>query len=242
MTAAILDRDLTSGWLDAALRIARLRLPMAQARPLLREALAEADLGEAALKKTVTALTRIWLTPVEQQTRAAMWAVAHADRSTDWRPLHLGAMLANEPFVRSLLTACGREQKARGTIDTVALRSRMRDTHGPRRSIDVATQRCVKTLRNLGVLDGDPQSSVSTAGAVSITNPELAAWLVHCLLLGRGAESIAIEDLGHAPEFFGLKLPAVLPRSAAGVSKHTEGVGRTVLALDTYSGASTTLW
>lgn len=233
MSAAILDRDLTGGWLDAALRIARRRLPVAEARPLLREALADGALGDAALTKTVTALTRIWLGPVERRTRQALWAVDYADRTTDWRPLHLGSMLAQEPFVRSLLHACGREQKARGTIDTVALRTRMRDSHGPTRSIDVSTQRGVKTLRSLGVLDGDAQSSISTAGSLRIADPELGAWLVHCLLLGRGAESIAIEDLGHAPEFFGLKLPAVLPRSAAGVSKHAEGVGRTVFALDT---------
>ncbi len=233
MTAAVLDRDLRSAWLDAALRVARQRFPLLEARLLLKAELADSALGDEALKKTVTALTRIWLSPVNRHAKQALWAVQYADRSTDWRPLHLGAMLAHEPFVLSLLEACGREQKARGSIDTVALRARMRDCHGPRRSIDVATQRGVQTLRSLGLLQGEAQSSASTGGSLEVVDPELAAWLVHCLLLGRGAESVAVEDLGHAPELFGVKLPAVLPRSAAGISKHTEGVGRTVFALDT---------
>jgi len=233
MTAAVLDRDLKSVWLDAALRVARQRLSLAEARSLLRDELAGSSLGDEALKKTVTALTRIWLSPVASQKTHALWAIDYADRSTDWRPLHLGAILAREPFVQSLLHACGREQKARGSIDTVALRARMRDTFGPRRSIDVATQRGVQTLRGLGVLEGEAQSSTSTGGCLEVSAPELAAWLVHCLLLGRGAESVAIKDLGHAPELFAVRLPAVLPRSAAGISKHTEGVARTVFALDT---------
>ncbi len=232
MSTAVLDRDLSSVWLDAALRVARKQLPLGEMRDQLRRALVDAPLSEAALKKTLTALTRVWLQPVERQAGHTLWALEHADRSTDWRPLHLGAMLADEPFIRSLLDACGREQRAKGVINTVALRARMRDTYGPKRSIDRATQRGVKTLRNVGVLEGPPQASISQAGCLVITDAELAAWLVRCLLLGRQAESIAVDDLGHTPELFGLCLPSALPRSAAGVSKHMEGVGRIVLALD----------
>ncbi len=230
--AAVLDRDLSAGWLDAALTIARAGKPLAEGRTALTRALADAPLGDAALRKTVTALTRVWLQAVTEQQPYAIWAVEYSDRTTDWRALHVGALLAREPFVRDLLSACTFEQRAKGQLDTVALRRRMRNTHGAKRSIDIATQRGVKTLRSLGLLTGDPQASISGAGALQITDAELAAWLVRCLLSARGAESIAVEDLSHAPELFGLQLPAALPRTAAGVTKHVEGVGRTVLALD----------
>jgi hypothetical protein len=189
-------------------------------------------LGEEALEKTLTALTRIWLQPVERRAEHMLWALKYADRTADWRPLHLGALLSSEPFIRSLLDACGREQHAKGEVNTVALRARMRNVYGPKRSIDRATQRGVSTLRSVGVLEGAPQASISRVSCLVITDAELAAWLVRCLLLGRHAESIAMEDIGHAPELFGLRLPSAFPRSAAGVSKHMEGVGRTVLALD----------
>lgn len=233
MQTPVLDRDLSSVWLDVALRVARQQRPLAQMRDQLRRALMDTSLGEAALKKTLTALTRIWLQPVERRAGHTLWALEYADRSTDWRLLHVGAMLANEPFIRSLLAACGREQRAKGEIDTVALRARMRNVYGPRRSIDRATQRGVKTLRSIGVLEGQPQASASQVGCLAVNDAALGAWLVRCLLLGRQAESIAIEDLGEAPELFWLRLPSAFPRSAAGISKHTEGIGRTVLALDT---------
>lgn len=230
--SAVLDRDLSTAWLDAALKVARRDLELPEARQALKEALAMAPLREAALKKTITALSRIWLQPLQQGTPHLVWAREYSDTAADWRPLHLGALLAGEPFIRDLLSACSLEQRARGELDTVALRARMRNAHGAKRSIDIATQRGVKTLRSLGLLTGDPQASVSKAGRLPITDGELAAWLVRCLLLGRGAESIAIEDLSHAPELFAVTLPAALPRSAAGVTKHVEGLGRTVLALD----------
>lgn len=230
--SAVLDRDLSSEWLDAALKVARQDLELNEARQALIEALSTAPLGNAARKKTVTALSRIWMQPIRQGAPHLIWAREYSDTVTDWRPLHLGALIAGEPFIRHLLSACTLEHRARGQLDTVALRARMRNTHGAKRSIDIATQRGVKTLRSLGLLTGERQGSISHASLLRITDGELAAWLVRCLLLGRGAESIAIEDLSHASEFFALTLPAALPRSAAGVTKHVEGLGRAVLALD----------
>lgn len=229
---AILDRDLNSSWLDTALTVASLAGDLPAARADLLARLREEPLGEAALKKTVTALTRIWLQPAAESASYAAWALQHKHEVNDWRPLHVGALLAREPFMCSLLGACAMELRGKGQVDTVALRGRMRDVYGPKRSIDVATQRGVKTLRNLGLLIGAPQESLSTRDGIAIRDPQLATWLIHCLLLGRGAESIALEDLSHAPEFFGLELPAALPRAAAGLTKHTEGIGRTVFAMD----------
>lgn len=230
--SAILDRDLSSGWLDTALIVACHPGELRAARTELLASLSGEPLGDAALKKTVTALTRIWLQPAAESAPYAVWALKHKDGMDDWRPLHIGALLVREPFFRSLLSACSMELRGKGQVDTVALRSRMRDTYGPKRSIDIATQRGVKTLRSLGILAGAPQESVSDREGLIIQDPQLAAWLIGCLLLGRGAESIALEDLSHAPELFGMELPAALPRAAAGLRKHMEGVGRAVFALD----------
>jgi hypothetical protein len=228
----VLDRDLNLAWLDSALAVARQTKPPSEARVMLVEALREAPLGVAALKKTLTALSRIWLNPVAERRSYALWAVDYTDRTTDWRVLHLGALLVTEPFVRDLLSACAFERRARGELDTVALRARMRNKYGPKRSIDVATQRGVKTLRSLGLLAGDPQVSISRPGLLTVRDGDLALWLIRCLLLGREAESIALEDLSHAPELFAVQLPSALPRAAGGLTKHSEGIGRTVLALD----------
>lgn len=229
MTGALLDRELKVAWLTKALALAADQVPTAEARQLLREGLVAEGLGQEAAAKTVTALSRVWLLPVERGDPWTGWPLQAERDLRDLRAFHLGALLATEPFFRSLLEAAGREARASETVNTVAVRKRLRDQHGPRRAIDVAAQRGIKTLRELGVLIGEPSDSISVVGKLKITDNELAAWLVRCLLEGRGTEFIPQADLAHAPEFFGLVLPRVLPRKAAGITQHAEGLGRTVL-------------
>jgi hypothetical protein len=229
MTGALLDRELKVTWLTKALALAADQVPTIEARQLLRERLIAEGLGQEAAAKTVTALSRVWLLPVERGDFWTCWPLQAERDLRDLRPFHFGALLATEPFFRSLLEAVGREARASETVNTVAVRKRLRDQHGPRRAIDVAAQRGIKTLRELGVLIGEPSNSTSVVGKLQITDAELAAWLVRCLLEARGAESIPLADLGHAPEFFGLVLPRALPRKAAGITQYAEGLGRTVL-------------
>ncbi|MCC2309167.1 hypothetical protein [Cellulomonas chengniuliangii] len=228
----LLDRDLDVRWLDAALRVAREGLELADARDTLATELADEPLGAAAMKKTLTALTAVWLRPASSRNEITDWALRHSASAPDWRPLHFGALLVSQPSFRVLLHACGRELVAAGGVDTVAVRRRMRAAFGPRRTVDIATQRGIKTLRSLAVLAGDPSSSHSARGHLSATDPELAAWLVRCLLDSRQAESMSVDDVIHAPEFFALKLPKTFPRQAVGLRRHSEGIGRVVLVLD----------
>lgn len=231
MTAALLDRDLDAQWLDASLRIARTRDSPQAARQALLGALSDAPLGQVALVKTVTALSRVWLTPAGSAAPVLDWAIDQAGQYADWRPLHFGALLATQSFFRTLVDSCGRELIGRDVVSTVDLRRRMRDNLGPRRSVDIATQRGVKTLRSLGLLVGEFSSSVSSRGSLEVNDPELGAWLVRCLLTGKGSESIGVEELMHAYELFAVSLPQFLPRVSTGLTRHTEGVGRTVYAL-----------
>lgn len=231
MTAALLDRDLDAQWLDASLRIARTRDSPQAARRALLGALGDAPLGKAALVKTVTALSRVWLNPARSAAPVLEWALDQSGQYADWRPLHFGALLATQSFFRTLVDSCGRELIGHDVVSTVDLRRRMRDNLGPRRSVDIATQRGVKTLRSLGLLVGRGSSSLSSRGSLEVDDPELGAWLVRCLLTGKGAESIGVDELTHAYEFFAVSLPKFLPKASAGLTRHTEGVGRTVYAL-----------
>lgn len=239
MAGALLDRELKVTWLTKALILSVDQVPIVDARQLLREGLLAEGLGREAAVKTVTALSRIWLLPVQRQDPWTTWALTVERDLRDLRPFHLGALLATEPFFRSLLEAVGREARASESVNTIAVRKRLRDQYGPRRLIDVATQKGVKTLRDLGLLIGEPASSISRVGNLEISDPELAAWLVRCLLEGRGSESIPQAELTHAPEFFGLSLPRALPRRAAGITQHAEGLGRTVLARSIPAASST---
>jgi hypothetical protein len=200
-------------------------------RSTLKTALADAPLADEARKKTVTALARTWITPRSEAVGVVKWATLHHDEVNDVRPLHLGALLATQPFFADLLAETGRVFAAGASeVNTPELRRRMCAIWGSRRSVDVGVQRGVKTMRAIGVLSGRPSSSTSVRSWLEVT-PDIAAWLARTLLVARGADSVGVDDLRVSPELFAIRWPRVFPRIAEGVEQHVEGVGRRVLVL-----------
>jgi hypothetical protein len=171
--------------------------------------------------------------PAPEAAPLVAWARQEAPALRDRRPLHVGVLLATQPFFADLLEFAGLLGRTDRQVATPDLRARMKKTWGVRRSVDIATQRGVKTLRALGLLVGDPSSSISIFGQLKVDDGEMAAWLVGCLLVARDYESISTDTLRQAPEFFAVQLPANLPRKSRWIATHREGVGRTVLEVRT---------
>ena len=225
----LLDRNLALPWLDTALTMSLKHSDPMEARHALRDSLVSAPLADTARKKTVTALSRTWITPCPEASSVIQWAQENQGKFVDSRPLHLGALLATQPFFASLLSETGRMFFAGATeVNTSELRRRMKGLWGARRSVDVSVQRGVQTMRALGLLEGQPASSRSVRSWIEVT-PEVAAWLARGLLLARDADSIGTEDLRLAPELFSVRWPRRIARSAVGVEEFAEGNGRTVL-------------
>ena len=226
----ILDRPLEPDWLDVALRIGRDELPRAEARKRLELLLRDAELGPTARKKTVTALARLWIEPPPAAARMLDWGAQRLFDVGDTRPVHLAAILATYPFFGDVCAAAGRLLSLEGAVSTPELRQRVRGAWGHRRSIDVAVQRAVKTLRALGVLSGSPGASLSGPGERLNVPDDAAGWTVHALMLTRGVDSIEQSDIRSAPELFGLGLPVGELDSYPLLERHSEGGGRVVYA------------
>ena len=56
-------------------------------------------------------------------------------------------------------------------------------------------------------------------------------WLVHALLLARGAEAMADSDLRAAPELFAVVWPTSIENGYPHLERHSEGGGRVVYAI-----------
>lgn len=227
----LLDRDLDISWLDTALQVAADRNSTIPPRQRLEFSLRDACLADEARKKTVTALARSWFEVDPAARDLVAWAVEHAAEVVDTRAIHVGVLLATQPFFSDVCTAVGRVLALQGQITTPELRQRMKEKWGQRRSVDLSTQRAVKTLRSLQLVTGAPGSSVSTKGqSITVVGP-WAPWLVHALLLARGAEAMADSDLRTAPELFAVVWPTAMPNGYPHLERHTEGGGRVVFAL-----------
>lgn len=227
----LLDRDLTHAWLDAALNLATSATPLEQARITLTERLECEPLGEEARSKTVTALTRTWLNPDPSVRRILDWAIAHSVEQLDSRPLHIGALLVTQPFFADQAAVVGRILTVQDDVDTRTVRARMRALWGPRRAVDVAVQRTIKTMRSLGMLQGTAGESLSRkAPQINVRTPVTGGWLAACLLQARDADSISTTEFFHAPELVYLHLPTQLELVESGLQRFSEGAGRSVLS------------
>lgn len=227
----ILDRPLEPEWLDAALRIARAESDPDAVRRHLRVLLDGAGLGTTARIKTITTLVRVWADPPADAAEAIAWARRELGDADDLRAVHFAALLATYPFFGDVCTEVGRVLALEEEVNTPDIRARLRASWGDRRSVHNAVQRSIKTLRAFGVLTGSAGTSVSRRGLVLPASPNAGRFLVHALLLTRGAQSIDEREVGSAPELFGLELPKRFEDAYHLLERHREGGGRTVLAV-----------
>jgi len=228
---AILDRALSTEWLDAALRIAAQEDQPSDRRDLLDVALREDLPAPAARDKTLVALSHVWLTPPVVTEPMIRWAIGTAPALDDTHPLHVGALLATYPFFGDVCAAVGRMTALGQPAHTPEIRRRVRERWGDRQTVDVAAQRCIRTLRSLGLLVGDTGSSTSRTAPRLKVPRALRAWLIHALLISRGIDAVDEREVRKAPELFGLDLPPSggQDREYPFIERHTEGGGRTVL-------------
>jgi hypothetical protein len=227
----LLDRDLTRAWLDMAMTVAATQPEVEEARVELHRRLENSGLGEAARTKTVTALVRSWYTPDPLLQPLVSWAAQQSHVLADSRPLHMGVLLATQPFFADQIAIVGRILAVQDDVETPTVRSRMKAVWGPRKAVDNAVQRTIKTMRSLGMLEGSPSESLSQRAAPISVEPKVAGWLAACLLRARGADAISSTELAAAPELCYVDMPTLTAGSNPWLMRHSEGAGRTVLTL-----------
>lgn len=227
----ILDRPLEPAWLDAAFRVGREANDLHDARRQLEEMLANTDLQKEGRAKTITALVRTWVDPPRASAPAVIWAREALTADICGRDMHLGALLAAYPFFGDVCACIGRSLALEEHVATTDLRSKLISIWGDRKTVHVSVRFAVKTLRAFELLTGDAGTSLSQRGVRLDVAPHTGRWIVHALLLCRGAEAIDERDVRSAPELFGLELPDRFENGYPLIERHAEGGGRTVLAL-----------
>ena len=221
----VLDRALTVDLLDAALRIATEHPNHLAARQLLGVALRDLVTPQEAENKTKKILTRVWVAPPASAQPMIGWAIEHQDQFVDRRALHYGALLATFPFFGSIAAAVGRQIHIDGAADRRTVRTHARVTFGEREFIDAGASKSLRTMRNLGLLDG-LRDGPYQVGARPLVPASLSSWFLHALILTRQVESASVGDLSRAFELSFLEIVPSTPPYPF-IELHAEN-GRTV--------------
>lgn len=226
----VLDRALTVDLLDVALRIATEHRKDPTARQLLAVALRDLVTRQEAENKTKKVLTRVWVAPPANVQPMIGWAIEHQEQFADRRALHYGALLATFPFFGSIAAAVGRQIHIDGAADRQRVRTHARVTFGEREFIDAGASKSLRTMRNLGLLEGPPGGHFHATARPRVS-PRLSSWFLHALILTRQIESASVSDLSHAFELSFLELVPSAPPYPF-LEMHAEN-GRTVAVAHT---------
>ena len=130
--------------------------------------------------------------------------------------------LAVYPFWGGVASHVGRILRLQGSASAGQVQRRMRESHGDRRTVYVATQRTLRSFVDWGVLTDTGVRGVYAAGSpVEINASSLAAWLAEALLVGgKGA-----TDAGHLlrdPSLFPFRIAPMTARDLVAQSPRLE--------------------
>ena len=194
----------------------------AQLTVALREHTTDAD-TKAGLK---WAVSRIWINPPPPASTMIRRAIDNPRHFPDRRLMHAGALMAIVPFVGSALGQLGRSFALDQTLTVPDLRRRLVARWGETSTVHAAAGKTVTSLRRLGIVEGGGHQPVTRCTPLP-ASPHASAWLIHAVILSRGAESIEAREATTAPELFWTD-PTTPSLDYPHLELHTEAANRQI--------------
>ncbi|RJF76305.1 hypothetical protein [Rhodopseudomonas palustris] len=205
------DRTINLEWLDiAAARILR-REPPSEIRKALwdfLEDLVPGNTNSSGRGKTLTVLTRIWLTVPDQIEPLRTSAIKRlASANGDNRvAVHWAMVIATHPFFFDVATHVGKLLALHSQAHRTQIKRRMAESWGDRSTLERAIQHVLKSMAQWGVLHtGSEKGSLVVARNPIHVSDEIAELLVHGIMLSRG-RGMPFSQLVRHPALFPFKL------------------------------------
>ena len=215
------DRTIHLEWLDiAAARVSRGDAP-SEIRKVLwdfLEDLVPGNTNNSGRGKTLTVLTRIWLTVpdhVQLLRKNALKCLASAN-GENRVAIHWAMVVATHPFFFDVATHVGKLLALHGQANRSQIKRRMTESWGDRSTLERTIQHVLKSIAQWGVLhSGSEKGSLVAARNPIQVSEEIAELLVHGVLLSQG-RGMPLSQLASHPALF----PFELQVNAARLRKH----------------------
>lgn len=210
------DRTIHIEWLDiAAARVSRGE-PSSEVRNLLwdfLEDLVPGNSNNSGRGKTLTVLTRIWLTVPERieplRDRALKYlAAANGENRV---AVHWAMVVATHPFFFDVATHVGKLLALHGQANRSQIKRRMTESWGDRSTLERTIQHVLKSMAQWGVLKPGSENGSLVVARNPIQLPEeIAELLVHGVILSQG-RGILLSQLVSHPALFPFRLQLNAP-------------------------------
>ncbi|MER9225798.1 hypothetical protein NKI39_09085 [Mesorhizobium sp. M0664] len=224
------DRTIHIEWLDiAAARASRGESPIEIRKVLwdFLEDLVPGNTNNSGRGKTLTVLTRIWLTvpdQVEPLRDHALKSLAKAS-TEDRLAIHWAMVIATHPFFFDVAADLGKLLALHGQGNRSQVKRRMTEAWGDRSTLERTIQHVIKSMAQWGVLHPGLEKGSLAGGRkpIQVSN-EIAGLLVRGVLLSQG-HGISIAQLVSHPALFpfNIKLNVETLRNRHGLKIQRQG-------------------
>lgn len=224
------DRKIEIAWLDAIAAQAAAGASHADAREFvwrLLDGVVAGDTTHDARGKTLTVLSKIWLSVPEQarELRDNALVLVPETSGSSRLPIHWAMMMAVYPFFLDVATNAGKLIAMNGDVTLSQIVRRMLDTWGDRSTLPRATQRVLRSMVQWGVLrDGQIRGQYAPAATRIRIAHGMAEVLLLGLLIGLGRGMLARQLLSHSALFpFDMRLNSTHLRKTHALRLYRQG-------------------
>ena len=224
------DRTIRAEWLDAAAARISNGDSADAARKFLWEFLKDVEPGDtnnSGRGKTLTVLTRIWIS-VPEQARVLRQTALKQIASTPGEQriaVHWAMCAGTHPFFFDVATHVGKLIRLHGNANRTQIKRRMTETWGDRSTLERTIQHVLRSLTQWGLLHAGSEhgSLVGNSSSIRVDNI-VSQLLVHAVLLGQG-KGLAFSQILEHPALFPFKLDLSIRDLIASSAFHVQRQG-----------------
>ncbi len=165
--------------------------------------------------KSITILLNIWgsVAPDIENLRDDGLGLLKQTPVSDHLPLHWGMSMAAYPFFGVVAETAGRLLQLQGNVGASQVQRRLREQYGERETVSRAARRVLRCFVDWGVLRDTKEKGIYVATPlISITNPQLMAWLIEATLVASEADTKPLQAIIQSPALFpfSIKFPGTV--------------------------------
>lgn len=205
------DRTIRAEWLDAAAARTANDDCADSVRKYIWDFLEDVEPGDtnnSGRGKTLTVLTRIWISVPDRAATLRSAALKQiASTSGEQRiAIHWAMCAGTHPFFFDVAAHVGKLIRLHGNANRTQIKRRMTETWGDRSTLERTIQHVLRSLTQWGLLRAGPEhgSLVGTSKPILI-DENVSQLLLHAVLLGEG-KGLAFSQLLAHPALFPFKL------------------------------------
>lgn len=198
------NRHLESDWLAQTASWVANDMAGNELKQKIDELLSPAFTSQVAKDKTRNLLFGIWSKlpkhiPDSFQKSAANLLMENSELNLVF---HWGMMLAKYPFFKSVVEQIGKLTKLNDSFIYSQLEQRITETYGDTSTIKRSMQFVVRTLMNLELLANPKQGVYQLRKPISVTKPEIKAWLVEASIYSESVTSRSLNAINDETVWF----------------------------------------